>query len=180
MAALQWTGELALDLPVMDETHQEFVALLQAVEAADDAQLIAAWQALVDHTDGHFGQEDRWMQATRFAAGNCHSMQHQVVLQIMREGAGRARQGELQVLRDMAAELAVWFPQHTDAMDAALAQHLRRVGFDPATGTVHAPEALPAELIHGCGGACSSGDEAVDAAVDAPVDAPAQASAAVA
>ena len=36
MAALQWSEELALDLPQMDHTHQEFVALLQAV--VDDAQ----------------------------------------------------------------------------------------------------------------------------------------------
>jgi hypothetical protein len=31
------------------------------------------------------------------------------------------------------------------------------VGFDPVTGIVHAPQALPLEEIHGCGGAsCSS------------------------
>ena len=99
------------------------------------------------------------MQTTRFAAGNCHSTQNQVVLKIMRKGTDRARQGELHVLREMAAELAVWFPQHTDAMDASLAQHLRRVGFDPATGSVQTPGALPDDLIHGCGGACSSGDD---------------------
>ena len=159
MAALQWSEELALDLPQLDHTHQEFVALLQAVESADDGALIGAWEDLVAHTDAHFAQEDRWMQATRFAAGNCHSTQHQVVLKIMREGTDRARQGELHVLREMAAELAVWFPQHTDAMDASLAQHLRRVGFDPATGSVQKPGALPDDLIHGCGGACSSGDD---------------------
>ena len=67
MAALQWSEELALDLPQMDHTHQEFVALLQAVESADDAALIGAWEDLVAHTDAHFAQEDRWMQATRFA-----------------------------------------------------------------------------------------------------------------
>ena len=35
--------------------------------------------------------------------------------------------------------------------------------FDPATGVVHAPQALPGELIHGCGGAtCSdAGEETV-------------------
>ena len=73
----------------------------------------------------------------------------------MREGGA---QGDLRVLRTMAEELTVWFPQHTDSMDAALAAHLRRVGFDPATGVVHQPAALPAEPIHGCGGACSSGE----------------------
>lgn len=161
MAQLEWSDALNLDLPLMDDTHREFVDLLAAVEQAEDAQLQLAWQALVEHTDQHFGQEDAWMASTRFASGNCHSMQHRVVLQVMREGAARAAQGDLKVLRVMASELALWFPQHAQSMDAALALHLRRVGFDPATGVVHAPQALPGELIHGCGGAtCSDAGEA--------------------
>ncbi|MFZ3126146.1 MAG: hemerythrin domain-containing protein [Acidovorax sp.] len=157
MAALEWSEALALDLPLMDDTHREFVDLLAAVEAADDAMLVAAWQALVEHTEQHFGQEDAWMASTGFAAGNCHALQHKVVLQVMREGAARvADKGELQVVRAMAAELALWFPQHAQSMDAALAQHVRRVGFDAATGLVHAPDALPEGLIHGCGGSSCS------------------------
>ena len=156
MALLEWSDALSLDLPLMDDTHHEFVELLALVEAAPDATLRQAWQDLIDHTDGHFGQEDEWMQATRFASGNCHSMQHKVVLQVMREGTARAEQGDLKVLRVMASELALWFPQHAQSMDASLALHLRRVGFDPATGVVHAPTALPEALIHGCGGATCS------------------------
>jgi len=165
MAQLEWSGALALDLPLMDDTHREFVDLLAAVERADDAQLLPAWIALVEHTDHHFAMEDGWMAATRFASGNCHSTQHQVVLRVMREGTARARQGDLQVLRVMAGELALWFPQHAQSMDAALALHLRRVGFDPATGEVLAPQALPGELIYGCGGAtCSDAPAASEAA----------------
>lgn len=159
MTALVWSDALALDLPLMDDTHHEFVDLLALVVAADDAGLLPAWQALIDHTEGHFGQEDAWMQATRFASGNCHAMQHKVVLQVMREGAQRGAQGDLDAVRGMASELGLWFPQHAQSMDAALALHLRRVGFDTLTGSVHAPEALPEALIHGCGGACSSGDD---------------------
>ena len=70
---------------------------------------------------------------------------------MMREGIVRAEQGDLQPIRIMTGELAQWFPQHAQMMDASLALHLRRVGFDPATGVVHAPDALPAELIQGCG-----------------------------
>lgn len=175
MAQLEWSDALNLDLPLMDDTHREFVDLLAVVAQADDAQLLSAWQALVEHTDQHFGQEDAWMASTRFASGNCHSMQHRVVLQVMREGAARAEQGDLKVLRVMASELALWFPQHAQSMDAALALHLRRVGFDPVTGMVHAPQALPGDLIHGCGGAsCSDGvaersDEAVSVQQQAAV-----------
>ncbi|MFN4119868.1 hemerythrin domain-containing protein [Acidovorax sp.] len=159
MAQLEWSDALHLDLPLMDDTHREFVDLLAAVERADDAQLVSAWHSLVEHTEQHFGQEDAWMASTRFASGNCHSMQHKVVLQVMRDGLVRAQQGDLKVLRVMAGELALWFPAHAQSMDAALALHLRRVGFDAATGVVHAPQALPGELIHGCGGA-TCGDSA--------------------
>lgn len=159
MSTLQWSEELALDLPMMDDTHQELVELLQAVDAAEDIELIPVWRDLILHTEHHFGQEDRWMEATRFASGNCHSVQHKVVLQVMREGLVRAEKGELFVLREMGRELAVWVVQHTQVMDAALALHLRRVGYNPLTGQVASQDHLPEELIHGCGGACSSGDE---------------------
>lgn len=112
MAALQWSDALALDLPLMDDTHREFVDLLAAVEAADDAALVAAWQALVEHTAQHFGQEDAWMAATRFASGNlltpcstrwcCRSC-------AMARRAPQAR-ASLHVVRAMAGELALWFP----------------------------------------------------------------------
>ena len=153
MPVLEWSEALALDLPQMDDTHREFVDLLAAVDAADDATLLPAWRLLIEHTEVHFGQEDRWMRETRFASGNCHSVQHQVVLDVMREGLKRAEGGELELLRMMVGELAQWFPQHAQSMDAGLALHLRSVGHDPRTGAVARPEALPAAEISGCGSA---------------------------
>ena len=156
MPSLQWSDALALDLPLMDDTHREFVELLARVEASDDATLLAAWQALITHTDAHFGREDEWMKNTRFASSNCHSMQHEVVLKVMREGLQHGQTGDLASVRQMASELGLWFPQHAQSMDAALALHLRRVGYDPATGIVSAPQALPADMIQGCGDSCST------------------------
>ncbi len=151
MALLEWSDALALDLPLMDLTHQEFVVLLAQVESASDAALPAAWQTLVTHTEAHFGQEDEWMKATHFASSNCHSIQHKVVLDVMREGAALEGAEGVRTVRQMARELAAWFPQHAQAMDAALALHLRRVGFDPVSGIVHAPQSLPTTLVQGCG-----------------------------
>lgn len=140
-------------MPVMDQTHQEFVDLLATVQAASDEALPGAWQALIDHTEEHFAREDQWMQATGFAPGNCHSSQHAVVLKVLREGAERGQQGELGVIRQMADELVLWFPHHAQNMDAGLALHLKSVGYDPVTGELEAPQALPAEAITGCGSA---------------------------
>ena len=153
---LVWTDALALDLPIMDDTHREFVDLLAVVQQAHDAALPTFWQALVDHTQDHFDREDRWMRDTRFSSTNCHSTQHRVVLEVLREGSAKLAAGDATLVRQLVHELAVWFPQHAQSMDAALALHLRRAGYDPITGVVHAPAALPAEQIQGCGGVCGS------------------------
>ena len=167
MAQLQWTDALALDFPVMDDTHREFVQLLAMVDTAGDGMLPASWRALVDHTNDHFGREDRWMQATGFSSANCHSVQHKVVLQAMREGLADGEAGNLGVIRQMASELAVWFAQHAQSMDAALALHLRSAGFDPLTGTVAKPGALPTRTIQGCGSAGCSGSDVHQTTADA-------------
>jgi hypothetical protein len=66
----------------------------------------------------------------------------------------------LAVVRQMADELGEWFPQHANAMDAALAQHLQSVNYDDKTGQVHLPQALPAEEIEGChGSSCTTHEE---------------------
>lgn len=153
MPVLEWSDTLALDMPAMDETHQEFVALLAAAETADDDALPAAWQRLIDHTEEHFGREDAWMHATGFATKNCHTTQHGVVLQAMREGTAEVGAQQLVLIREMARQLAPWFVQHAQTMDAALALHLRSVGFDLVSGQALAPDALPAAALTGCGSA---------------------------
>lgn len=162
MSTLAWTDDLALQHPQMDLTHQEFVALLAEAEAArapgQEARLLEAFQTLVDHTVAHFGQEDRWMAATGFAPENCHAFQHQSVLQVMQECERRARAEtpDFEPLRIAVHELAIWFPQHARMMDAALAQHMAAVGFDPDTGRCTAlPVAAGEPALTGCGsGSC--------------------------
>lgn len=160
MTTLTWSDALTLDHPTMDTTHVEFVALLAAADDAlngPDAPLLAAFDILVDHTVEHFGQEDRWMVASGFEPENCHSFQHRAVLQVMSECFRRARDdNDFEPLRLAVGELALWFPQHAQQMDAALVQHLAAVGFDEATGQCREAvdaggEAMPA-TISGCRG----------------------------
>jgi len=165
MSTLIWSDALSLSMPVMDTTHQEFVHLLGVVQAAPDDALLPAWDALIEHTDDHFRREDDWMQATGFAPENCHSTQHKVVLQVLREGARKGRdEGDLAVIRQMAHELTLWFPHHAQTMDAGLALHLKSVGYDPATGQLASPDALPTDALTGCGSNSCSDRPAEEAA----------------
>jgi hemerythrin-like metal-binding protein len=153
MPLLEWTDALVLHQPHMDDTHREFVALIGQLEAASDHALLSVWAEFVAHTEAHFAQEDAWMEATRFAAGNCHSSQHGLVLHVLHEVSAVVAKDsrQLPMLRSVTRELAKWFVEHTGSMDTALAQHLAAVGFNPASGHMSAPERLPAEPLHGCG-----------------------------
>ena len=147
MTTLQWSEALELGLPCMDNIHREFVDLLAQVESATDADLLRRWQALLLHTEAHFGQEDRWMADTGFPAAHCHATQHEVVLRVMGEGCLRAERGDLQLLRMFAHELANWFPMHAQTMDAALALHLRNAGVPVADAVTRVMPALPQQLV---------------------------------
>lgn len=146
MNKVEWSDALQLDYPPMDDVHHAFVDLLALAQMAPDDALPQAWSAVIDHTVMHFGQEDEWMRRTRFAAAENHTMQHKVVLNVLREGLALARAGDLKAVRDMAGELSVWFAKHTQSLDAALALHMRGAQNDPparrstARGTrSHAP-----------------------------------------
>ncbi|HEX5313016.1 hemerythrin domain-containing protein [Aquabacterium sp.] len=147
---LVWSEAMSLEMPAMDEAHEDIVDQLALVETASDDNLLDAWNALIDETAEHFAEEDRWMQATGFAPDNCHSSQHAIVLKIMREGAEKCAKGDLAIVRQMAYELTVWLPHHVSAMDAGLALHLKSVGFNPETGQVDKPEALPTTALTSC------------------------------
>ena len=93
------------------------------------------------------------MVASGFEPENCHTFQHRAVLQEMSECYRRARDdNDYEPLRLAVGELAIWFPQHAQQMDAALAQHLASVGFDEASGRCRETVDADGEAITGCGG----------------------------
>ena len=95
---------------------------------------------MVDRLLAAPSREDRWMHATQFSSQQIHSTQHKVVLQVMREGLVAGESGDLATIRKMASELGQWFANHSQSMDAALALHLRKTGYDPATGVLSMPD----------------------------------------
>ena len=157
-AVLEWNERLALGQPKMDEIHREFVDLVNAAAAADDASLVAALDALIAHTAAHFEAEDRWMRLTGWEPP-CHPSEHARVLAIARDVRQRVAAGDLEIGRVLAAELGPWFEHHAGSMDTILAAHLESVGFDPATESF--PEGRPRAEA-----ACAGGSAAVGADAD--------------
>ncbi len=122
----QWTEAMWLDFEPLDTMNRELMERLAHAQTASDAELPQAWAELVSHVAAHFGREDTWMQETGHGQADAHALQHRVVLNLLREGLGQIRSGQLEPVRQMARELDAWFAKHTHAFDAALALHLRR------------------------------------------------------
>ena len=139
----EWSEALSLNLPALDETHQEFVQLLGRAVQADDAQLLAVWSEVVAHTQAHFEMENRAFEATRFPPGGCHLREHTEILAVMREGLRRGGNGDLALVRQLASELGTWFEQHAQSMDAAFALYAHWVGYDFSSGAVAHPDRIP-------------------------------------
>ena len=160
MSALAWSEALALKQPRMDQTHREFVDLLQglgAAHAAGAANFDAQLLGLQQHTEAHFAQEERWMADIGFAPANCHSMQHAQVLKVLAEvRRAMADGGDREVIAVLVDELGKWFVAHAQMMDAALAQIMVERGYDPDTGRLLNPVAADAQPITGCGGSSCS------------------------
>lgn len=128
MTLLTWSETLTLGYPPMDDLHRECVDRLSDVDNCTDAELPRTWAALIACTERLFDRENGWMTSTHFSSTYNHTIQHRVVLNLMREGLAMARSGQSADVRTMASELANWFAKHIQSLDAALALHLKSIG----------------------------------------------------
>ncbi len=120
---LTWTDAFLVGYPPMDETHKEFVDIVGAMLQAPDQDLADHLERLIVHSLQHFSQEEKWMNSTDFPATECHTNEHNAVLQSMRDVLAYLQEGGApEEARRLATELARWFPGHTDYLDASLAQ----------------------------------------------------------
>jgi hemerythrin len=132
MALLEWSDALHLGHDAMDDTHREFVELLNRVGAATGAEQLARLDEFIAHTEAHFGQEERWMEAMQFPPLACHRTEHAGILEVMHEVRKRIAGGESHYGEVLAKAIAEWFPLHAQSMDAVLALTIRQTGFDIA------------------------------------------------
>ncbi len=127
---MSWQEAYSNGLPLMDQTHQGFIEHFNAVLAASKNEQMAAFIELIEHTELHFDQENQWMSAIPdFPA--CHRAEHDRVLEVLLEIKKRTEKGDQHLFQTLIKELPLWFENHVNGMDAALAFHMSNIGFDP-------------------------------------------------
>ena len=148
---MPWTESLNTGDARMDETHQEFVDMVNKILATPEDEQLPVYKEFLNHTVEHFAQEERWMLATGFSADNCHASHHATILDTMRAVEEHYVGGDNEIIQRLAEALVEWFPQHAISMDAGLALHLKDVGFDSRTETLADPSKVRAATMSGCG-----------------------------
>ncbi len=131
---MEWNESLALDGGLIDDTHKEFVDLLNRMHEAPDGELLDILDEFIAHTETHFGQEQRWMEELAFPPLTCHVREHEGVLEIAREVRRRAAAGDASYGKILAQGVAEWFANHANSMDLVLAQYIKERGYVPTAG----------------------------------------------
>ena len=123
---LPWTDAFLLGYEAMDETHREFVEIVDRLLTCADADMAASMRAFIEHAEAHFGQEKTWMEETDFPPRDCHIDDHDAVMDSARQVEELVKAGDVEIGREFAGELARWFPSHADYLDSALAQWMAK------------------------------------------------------
>lgn len=115
-----------LGIASMDDTHREFVELVNRLGVAAKAEFIQCFDELFIHTQAHFEQENRLMQASGFPAIREHTDEHQRILGELNRFSHKVASGSIMMGKAyVTQQLPQWFDLHAKTMDSALASHLK-------------------------------------------------------
>lgn len=115
-----------LDHAQMDDTHREFVELVNRIEQCGQVAFIDGFRQLVTHTEAHFANEQLLMEQSKFPATAEHVGEHQRVLGQLHQMLRRIEKGSVAMARAFVCEqVPGWFKLHAITMDSALAAHLK-------------------------------------------------------
>jgi len=128
MALINWSDKhFALGITQIDDTHREFVAIINALDNAHGSAFLGLFTELLYHTRDHFERESQLMTASGFPARNEHETEHRRILAELTRHQMSLKKGIIPLARSYVREkLPYWFMLHAATMDAALAAHLKQ------------------------------------------------------
>jgi len=127
MSIIKWDDAIfLLGITGMDNTHREFISLLNGLASADNKDFARLFDQLIEHTQQHFQREEELMTEYNFPAYAEHKDEHQRVLGELNQFKKRVDIGLITFARNyINARMPEWFNLHAASMDSALAAHLK-------------------------------------------------------
>ncbi len=135
MAYFEWTSDMGLGHPQIDEQHKRLLLLGEAVvepllDSADHKPGLAQLQALIEYAEEHFAFEERLMRSIGYTEMEQHAKFHASLLLELRTFFSRVEQGERTNPAKMISFLWDWLILHIDSADRELVTWLGLVDPD--------------------------------------------------
>ncbi len=127
MPVIEWTEDLAVGVPSIDEAHHQFVDLLNMLPGASDADFPGLFAKLAAHSQEHFAEEEQMMERSSFPVIDIHKAEHARVLAELEQVQQQLEEGDIAAARIyITDQLSAWFVLHRNTMDYVTAAHIQR------------------------------------------------------
>jgi hemerythrin len=122
MSLLEWRDEFRIGIDEIDHEHRVLIGLINAAHArgAHADRLDAALGEIHALIAAHFALEEKDMGARHYPALPAHKVDHERLLDELREIMDRAAEEGASLDAEFGERLATWFSEHFRTHDAAL------------------------------------------------------------
>ena len=125
MSLINWREEFSVGVVEVDYEHQELIDLINEMhrsvqEGVTRGQVVAGLGEIYAQLAAHFALEEKVMQETRYPAFREHKMDHEALLDDLRDIMDEVEDdGEFDE-KQLATDLGRWFSDHFRTHDAKL------------------------------------------------------------
>ncbi|GAB3550341.1 hypothetical protein GCM10027343_33220 [Noviherbaspirillum agri] len=121
MQTSNWSQDMSLGVPEMDQAHKDFLEKLATLLTVSDEQFGPAFLAQVARMEHDFREEEDLMEELDYPGIAGHQEQHARILGTLHQVASRVMEGDIALGREAVVLLPQWFAFHLSTMDTALA-----------------------------------------------------------
>lgn len=121
MQTIEWSQDMSLGVPEMDQAHKAFLDELAALLTVSDEKFVPDFLTLVARMELDFREEEDLMEDLDYPGIPGHREQHARILGALHHIASRVMDGDIALGREAVALLPQWFMFHLSTMDTALA-----------------------------------------------------------
>lgn len=127
MDSVVFGPDLALGIPVLDQSHRIVFDMLEAMDKLPRPAFDAACRELATEFMEHLREENSLMQRIGYPAAQAHRAAHGNLLEKVAHALRLLRDNEEATARDVIRTLPDWLEAHINTMDLALAVAVSRL-----------------------------------------------------
>lgn len=133
MAFMQWTHDLEMGIPVIDNQHKRIIDYINELDDASRTgnmdETNHALEGLLDYTITHFEFEEELQEKAGYPFLKAHKRVHEIFMKRVADFRARADSGE-DITQELLGVLKVWLASHIKGDDRDYAEAVKKITGD--------------------------------------------------